>query len=92
MSDLDNLNSIAGQPLSEPLIRGILAQIDLDVVNLLRDGKLSALKYAVGGAGGHTTDRASNLKALLECRAHYEKLLESLPAWEQSHSQCDSEP
>lgn len=88
MTDLNDLNSVAGAPLTEAQIRGILAQIDLDIVNLLRDGKLSALKYAVGGAAGHTTDRASNLKALLDCRAHYEKLLESLPAWETAGGEC----
>ncbi|MEX0701179.1 MAG: hypothetical protein WD069_03710 [Planctomycetales bacterium] len=92
MSDLDNLNSVFGQPLSEAQIRGILAQIDLDIVNLLRDGKLSALKYAVGGAAGHATDRASNLKALLACRAHYERQLESLPAWETASGECGNSP
>ena len=84
MSDLTNLDSLEGDDLSEGQIRGILKQIDLDVVNLLRDGKLSALKYSVGGEQGRTMDRAANLKALLAARAHYEKLLQGLASWETS--------
>jgi hypothetical protein len=82
MSDLTDLSTVQGGDLSESQIKGILAQIDLDITNLLRDGKLSALKYGIGGARGQTTDRAANLKALLEARAHYEQLLQSLPSWE----------
>lgn len=75
MSDLDDLSSVSGESISVEQIRGILSQIDLDVTNLLRDGKLSALKYKAGGGGGQTADRAANLKALLEARTHYEGLL-----------------
>lgn len=82
MSDLSNLDDVEGEELSEDQIRGILKQIDLDVVNLLRDGKLSALKYSVGGGQGRSMDRASNLKALLAARSHYEKMLQSLPGWQ----------
>ena len=59
-------------------------QIDLDITNLLRDGKWSALKYAVPGAAGRTADRAGNLRALLEARAYYQGLLTSRPGWEVS--------
>mgnify|MGYP006908285318 FL=1 len=84
MADLSGLSSVSGVPLTETQIRGILAQIDLDITNLLRDGKLSALKYAVPGAAGRTADRAGNLRALLEARAYYQGLLTSRPGWEVS--------
>ncbi|MCH7688662.1 MAG: hypothetical protein IH899_18595, partial [Planctomycetes bacterium] len=66
MADLSDLSSVSGSELTEAQIKGILAQIDLDITNLLRDGKLSALRYGLAGPGGQTTDRAANLKALLE--------------------------
>lgn len=90
MTDLSDLSSVSGDDLSEATIKGILAQIDLDITNLLRDGKLSALKYAIAGQAGQSTDRAANLKALLEARRHYENLLTSLPGWEISR-QADEE-
>ena len=81
MTDWTNLDDLSGDELSEEQLRGILNQIDLDITNLLRDGKLSALKYSVGGAGGRTTDRAANLKALLEARKYYQQLYDALPGW-----------
>ena len=45
MADLNDLSSVSGTELTEAQIKGILAQIDLDITNLLRDGKLSALNY-----------------------------------------------
>lgn len=81
MSDLNNLDSVAGTPLSEEQIRGILAQIDLDITNLLRDGKLAAAKYAGTGGGGQSMDRAANLKTLLDARRQYQQLLDQLPGW-----------
>lgn len=84
MADLNDLSTVSGEELTEAQIRGILAQIDLDITNLVRDGKLSALNYAVGGEEGQRTDRAANLLALLEARKHYERLLEARPAWEVS--------
>ena len=84
MSDLTDLSSLTGTELTEAQIRGILAQIDLDITNLLRDGKLSALKYGLAGQAGGTTDRAANLRALLDARRNYERLLHALPSWEVS--------
>ena len=84
MADLPDLSSVSGSDLTEAQIKGILVQIDLDITNLLRDGKLSALKYGFAGSRGQKTDRASNLKALLEARALYDQLLKSLPSWEVS--------
>jgi len=86
MSDLTDLDDLAGQDLTEAQIKAILAQIDLDITNLVRDGKLSALRYA-GGTGHASADRAANLEALLAARKHYEALLHSLPAWEVSEAQ-----
>ena len=45
MSDLSDLNNLDSNALTEPQIQAILNQIDLDVLNLLRDGKLAAAKY-----------------------------------------------
>ncbi|QDT47072.1 hypothetical protein Pan258_10990 [Symmachiella dynata] len=84
MADLSGLSSVSGAPLTETQIWGILSQIDLDITNLLRDGKLSALKYALPGAAGRTADRAGNLRALLEARSYYQALLTSRPGWEVS--------
>lgn len=81
MDDLINLDSVSGQELTPSHIRGILQQIDLDITNLVRDGKLSALKYSVSGQAGQSTDRAANLNALLIARAHYQQLLEQQPSW-----------
>ncbi|MBD3673487.1 MAG: hypothetical protein HUJ26_08165 [Planctomycetaceae bacterium] len=81
MTDLTDLSSVSGDELTESQIKGILAQIDLDITNLVRDGKLSALNYAVGGQAGRTADRAGNLRALLDARTHYQQLLESAPSW-----------
>ncbi|REJ95474.1 MAG: hypothetical protein DWQ34_06110 [Planctomycetota bacterium] len=91
MSDLADLSTVSGTDLTAGQIKGILAQIDLDITNLVRDGKLSALKYSVGGAGGQRTDRAANLKALLDARAHYERLLAAQPGWEISQATCESD-
>lgn len=82
--DLTDLSSISGDELTDDQIRGIIAQIDLDVTNLLRDGKLAALRYGVGRADPQSADRAANLKALLEARRHYEALLRSRPGWQVS--------
>ena len=38
--DLPDLSSVSGNDLTDEQLRGILAQIDLDITNLLRDGKL----------------------------------------------------
>lgn len=88
MADLADLTGVSGTELSTEQIRGILAQIDLDILNLVRDGKLSALKYAMGGAGGQQADRAANLQALLAARTHYERLLSAQPGWEVSVAGC----
>ncbi len=85
--DLPDLTSISGNELSDEQIRGILAQIDLDLTNLVRDGKLAALRYGVPGPAGMQTDRAANLHALLAARDHYQQLLNSRPAWFTSQAQ-----
>jgi len=86
--DLPDLSTVSGTELTDEQLRGILAQIDLDITNLLRDGKLSALRYGTPGEAGASTDRAANLRALLEARAHYQKLLENRPAWITTQAGC----
>ena len=81
MTDLPDLSSLSADELTDDQLRAILAQIDLDIVNLLRDGKLSALKYGVAGPAGQQTDRAANLHALLAAREHYQQLLAARPCW-----------
>ncbi|MEM7810397.1 MAG: hypothetical protein AAF532_02825 [Planctomycetota bacterium] len=80
MADLSGLDGLAGDDLGEVQVKAILNQIDLDIANLVRDGKLAALKYNVPGAAGRGGDRAANLSALLAARKHYEDLLRALPA------------
>jgi hypothetical protein len=79
--DLPDLSTLSAAELTEPQIRGLLAQIDLDIANLVRDGKLSALKYGLEGPGGRHTDRAANLHALLAARDYYQQLLGARPGW-----------
>lgn len=79
--DLPDLSTVSAAELTEPQVRGILAQIDLDITNLVRDGKLSALKYGLEGPAGQHTDRAANLHALLAARDYYQQLLGARPAW-----------
>ena len=92
MPDLPDLSTISGADLTEPQLKGILAQIDLDITNLLRDGKLSALKYGLAAQPGQHTDRAANLHALLAARRHYEQLLHTLPAWQTTHYTAPDDP
>jgi hypothetical protein len=82
MPDLTDFNGLDGSPLTEAQLQAILNQIDLDVLNLLRDGKLSTSRYAA--TGGETMDRAAGLLALLAAREKYETLLKTLPSWEMS--------
>ena len=84
MPDLSDLNDLDGSMLTEAQIQAILNQIDLDVLNLLRDGKLATSKYTTPGPGGETMDRAAGLLALLSAREKYEALLKSMPAWQTS--------
>lgn len=90
MPDLPDLSTLQGTDLTEPQLKGILAQIDLDITNLLRDGKLSALKYALTAQPGQSTDRAANLQALLAARRHYEQLIQSLPSWHTSQAHFEN--
>lgn len=87
MPDLPDLSSVAGQPLSAEQIDGIIAQIDLDIVNFLRDGKLAAINYSLPGDAGRSMNRAINLKTLVEAREYYEGLRSKLPAWEISQAE-----
>jgi hypothetical protein len=85
MPDLTSLDELTGQPLTEAQLQGMLNQIDLDIANLVRDGKLAAMPETEDT--GAATDRAANLHALLAARRHYEALLRALPAWEVSQGE-----
>ncbi|MDA7527459.1 hypothetical protein OAF98_02115 [Planctomicrobium sp.] len=86
MADLTNLSSLSGNELSPTQIQGVIEQIDLDITNLVREGKLSALKYSITGGAGQSTDRAANLNALLHAREYYQKLLNAAPSWNVSQA------
>lgn len=86
MTDLPDLSTISGDELTPTQIRGILNQIDLDLTNLVRDGKLAAIKYSVPGAAGQSTDRAANLQSLLAARQYYQSLLTAQPSWNVSQA------
>lgn len=86
--DLPDLSTVSADELTDDQLRGILAQIDLDIMNLVRDGKLSALRYGVAGPAGQQTDRAANLHALLAAREHYQQVLASRPGWATSIAAC----
>lgn len=90
MPELTSLDELNGQPLTEAQLQGILNQLDLDIANLARDGKLAALPETE--ETGAATDRASNLRALLDARQHYEALLRAFPAWEVSQGSAIEDP
>lgn len=87
--ELTSLEPISGQQLTTAQINGITQQIDLDITNLLRDGKLAAVKYSLPGGTGPSTDRAANLHALLAARDLYQKLLDQQPAWKTTAAELD---
>lgn len=86
MADLEHLNGVSGSELTATQIDAILQQIDLDVLNLLREGKLAAAKYTLPG-NGPGMDRAANLQALLAARAHYQQLKIAAGSWEVSQGE-----
>lgn len=90
--DLPDLTTLSGTEPTIEQINAILAQIDLDIANLLRDGKLAALKYSTPGNTGPTADRGANLQALLEARKHYQQLLENRPNWQTTQYQEPDTP
>lgn len=89
MPDLTDLSSVTGEELTIEQIQGILAQIDLDIMNLARDGKLAALESSDSAATPQYMDKSDNLHALLAARGHYQKLLESRPGWAFSQGACE---
>lgn len=89
MPDLTDLSSVSGEELTVEQIQGILAQIDLDIMNLARDGKLAALESTDSAANPQYMDKADNLRALLAARGHYQGLLESRPGWATSQGESE---
>lgn len=90
MADLTNLDNVDGSDLTEAQIKGILAQIDLDIHNLMRGGKLATLVYGQGRAQagtGRWANRAEALRGLREARELYTRMLNSLPAFEISQQE-----
>lgn len=79
MADVADLNSLTGDDLTADQIRGILRKIDLNIVNLMNDGKLGAARIAENYAGGQSVDRAASLDAMMKARAYYEGLLRDVP-------------
>lgn len=78
MADLTDLDSVSGDDLTEDQIRGIIRQVDLNIMNLLRDGKLAAARIAENTPGGKDVDRSAALRELRETRQFYVDVLENL--------------
>jgi len=51
----------------------ILARIDREIFDLLKNGKLSPLDYELDFPPEAQTDRRENLKALLKARQHFQE-------------------
>jgi hypothetical protein len=79
MADLANLDSLSGDDLTEEQIRGMIRKIDLNIANLMNDGKLGAARIAENYAGGQSVDRAAALDAMLKARAAYQRILDDIP-------------
>lgn len=79
MADIANLDSLTGDDLTEDQIRGILRKIDLNIFNLMNDGKLGAARIAENYAGGQSVDRAAALDSMIKARGYYEQLLRDVP-------------
>ena len=79
MADLTDLDSLTGDDLTESQIRGLIRKIDLNIANLMNDGKLGAARIAENYAGGQSVDRTAALQAMLQAREFYKKLLEDSP-------------
>lgn len=78
MADISTLSSLSGEQITTAQIQAIINQIDIDVANLTRDGKLGTAIYSFGRGvkgTGRFTDRAQAMRALLEARTYYEALL-----------------
>ena len=76
--------------MTDDELRELIRAIDDNVRDLMADGKLAAAKYTAG-EGGISTDRAAGLKALLDARAHYQRLLDARTA-AASSDDAGSEP
>jgi hypothetical protein len=79
MADLANLDSLSGDDLTEEQIRGMIRKIDLNIANLMNDGKLGAARIAENYAGGQSVDRAAALDAMLKARSAYQRILDDIP-------------
>jgi len=78
VADLTDLSSVSGDDLTESQIRGIIAQIDLNILNLLRDGKLGTARIAENTPGGKDVDRSAAIRELRETRQFYVDVLQNL--------------
>ena len=75
MADLTNLDSLTGDDLTESQIRGLIRKIDLNIANLMNDGKLGAARIAENYAGGQSVDRTAALQAMLQAREFYQYVM-----------------
>jgi hypothetical protein len=83
MTDITAIGSIPdGTGLSDAQLQGMIDQIDLNIYNLVKDGKHATLPYTKFGDVGHKADPAQAIKALQDLRTHYKTLMEESPAEE----------
>lgn len=85
MADLTSLSQLGdGSALTEAQIQAIINQIDLNIVNLMRDGKLGAARHQQYGAEGGEVDRSGAMREMMKARAIYEQMLHNIPSEIQS--------
>ena len=78
MADLTDLDSVSGSDLTEEQVRGIISKIDLNIYNLLNDGKLGLARIAENTPGGKEVDRSVAIQQLRELRSFYVDVLQNL--------------
>ena len=77
VTDVTDFSGVTGQELTADQIRGIVKQLDLDMYNLVRDGKNAGATYRIGD---RMVSKVEWMRQLRETRQYYAELLARLPA------------
>jgi hypothetical protein len=87
MADVASFDGISADPLSYDQIQAIINQIDLNIYNLMLEGKNATLYYQQNGPAGKMADHARALEALMLAKKQYQVMLDQIPY--EVHSQFD---
>lgn len=79
MADVSSFDGISADPLTTQQIQAIINRIDLNIYNLMGDGKLCAIRNGQNGPTGTQVDRSVGLAELRRTREFYVKMLEDQP-------------